>query len=150
MFNKLAEWLIRYLLARSVKYNNYYTPMGSLDDKHFPVRRYYPFYPDDCDLPYPWWLPFNIFLHNWSMSDLEGMHDHPRWSITFVIKGNMIEETPWKKKDLKAGSFVFRSPKCIHRFDLVSHQAWTLFIVSRRKHKQNLYKISPVTNVHGD
>lgn len=94
----------------------------------------------------PWWLPVNVFLHCWDPEpgfEGEAMHDHPRWSITICLKGRIIERTPWSERVLRPGSFVFRSRKAIHGFKTIEGEGevWTLFIVGRRKHRQNTYVV---------
>lgn len=95
----------------------------------------------------PWWLPFNAFLHCWSPvpNAREGMHDHPRWSVTICLRGKLTEATPWGRRVLVPGSVVFRTHKAIHEFfvpDGYKGKTWTLFIVGRRKHRQNTYKVT--------
>lgn len=96
----------------------------------------------------PWWRPFNALLHWWNAEEgtREGWHDHPRWSITIVLRGRLIEHTPWGDKSLSVGSMVFRTRKAIHAFSIPAGYAgktWTLFIVGRRNHKQNSYTVVP-------
>lgn len=96
----------------------------------------------------PWWRPFNAFLHCWNPTDDkgEGMHDHPRWSITICLRGCIIESTPWSRRELRPGSMVIRSRKAIHSFavpDGYRGKTWTLFIVGRRNHRQNTYVVTP-------
>lgn len=94
----------------------------------------------------PWYRPFNIFLHRWVNDDGELMHDHPRWSITICLRGVLIEETPWERRVLTPGRFTIRSHKYIHRFRVgKGHRGktWTLFIVGRRSHLQNDYRVIP-------
>lgn len=95
----------------------------------------------------PWWRPFNAFLHLWDPADDqgEGMHDHPRWSITICLRGRMIEDTPWASRELRPGSVVIRSRKYIHSFVIPNGhrgRTWTLFIVGRRNHPQNTYVVT--------
>lgn len=97
-----------------------------------------------CKLP--WWLPFNAFVHHWKLGPdtPESFHDHPRWSITICLRGQIIERTPWGERLLTPGSIVFRSRKAIHAFEVPKGSAeepWTLFIVGRRKHRQNSYAV---------
>lgn len=93
----------------------------------------------------PWWRPFNAFLHWWCPDhDGEEFHDHPRWSITILLKGQMIERTPWAERLLTPGAIVIRSRKAIHAFQVAPEyrgKTWTLFIVGRRNHRQNRYVI---------
>jgi len=95
-----------------------------------------------------WWRPFNVFVHCWCPApDLrESVHDHPRWSITVCLRGRIIEHTPWGSRTLTPGSIVFRSHKAIHSFEVPKGfrgKTWTLFIVGRRKWRQNTYVVTP-------
>lgn len=92
----------------------------------------------------PWWRPINAFVHRWISSEGSDFHDHPRWSITVVLRGNLIERTPWDTRVLRPGSIVIRSRKYIHAFEIpegCAGKTWTLFIVGRRKYEQNSYVI---------
>ncbi len=98
--------------------------------------------------PLPWWLPVNAFLHCWSPEpdSREGFHDHPRWSITICLRGHITEVTPWGRRLLRPGSVVVRGRKAIHAFEVPAEyegKTWTLFIVGRRKHRQNTYEVTP-------
>lgn len=94
----------------------------------------------------PWWCPVNAFLHHWRLGPdtPESFHDHPRWSITICLKGKIVERTPWGDTTLTPGSIVFRSHKAIHAFEIPNDagEVWTLFIVGRRKHRQNSYSVT--------
>ena len=93
----------------------------------------------------PWWRPFNAFLHCWRPKhEGEEFHDHPRWSITICLRGQLIERTPWAARTLTPGSVVIRSRKAIHGFYVAPEnrgRTWTLFVVGRRNHRQNRYAI---------
>lgn len=117
--------------------------------------RYEPFWPDERvnqsgdhrNRP-PWYRPFNALLHRWMPKDdkPEQMHDHPRWSITLCLRGQLVEHTPWGSRTLKPGSVVIRGRKYIHSFSVpagYSGKTWTLFVVGRRNHDQNTYVITP-------
>lgn len=124
------------------------------EDRSLLLHRYQPFWPDEwhtqrsdggivSDRP-PWWRPFNILLHQWVGAHNEEMHDHPRWSITIVLRGTLIEHTPWKSRVLKPGSIVIRSRKYIHAFEFVAGvEPWTIFVVGRRNHQQNGFIVKP-------
>jgi len=115
------------------------------------VKRFCPFWideftDDDGDHWYrpPWYRPFNILLHCWRAGSDEVMHDHPRWSITIVLAGKIIEHTPWGRRVLTPGSIVIRSTKYIHLLEMpqeFNRKTWTLFIVGRRNHLQNYYEV---------
>lgn len=140
---KVVTRLIDWLVKRSTGSINVVTYDGK------PLfKRYAPFWDEEwlgLNRP-PWWRPFNILLHCWTNGEAEAFHDHPRWSITICLKGQVTERTPWGKRLLKPGSIVFRSRKAIHAFDLAEEYAgdtWTLFIVGRRNHEQNSYVVTP-------
>lgn len=94
----------------------------------------------------PWWQPFNAMLYCWRppLGVDEEMHDHPRWTITVCLAGELIEETPWGRRVLRPGAVVIRSRKAIHRFIVHPRhrgRTWTLFIVGRRKYEQHWYAV---------
>lgn len=94
----------------------------------------------------PWYRPFNILLHRWVTGDrdLSVMHDHPRWSITILLRGKIIEHTPWEKKVLTPGSVVIRGRKYIHTIEVPPEyrgKTWTLFIVGRRNYLQHYLNV---------
>lgn len=115
------------------------------------ARRYNPFLTDEAQLGddtiykmLPWWCPFNALLHHWVEHEDELMHDHPRRSVTIVLRGQITEKTPWGDNVLKAGAVVFRSHKYIHGFKIEkehSSRTWTLFLVGRRAYLQNTYEV---------
>jgi hypothetical protein len=96
----------------------------------------------------PWWRPFYILLHWWrpAIDTEEAWHDHPRWSVTIVLRGCLVERTPWSERTLRPGAIVIRSRKCIHSFRCPSPgTTWTLFIAGRRNHRQNVYTIKEMS-----
>lgn len=127
---------------------------GHVDDKHH-FTRYAPLWPDESyavkpdgtrwNTP-PWWRPFNVLIHHWQPDDglQEDFHDHPRWSVTVCLAGRITERTPWVVRELRPGSVVIRSRKAIHRLEMPagSDEAWTMFIVGRRRFPQNTYVIT--------
>jgi hypothetical protein len=111
-----------------------------------------PFFKDEIQrgdgtiyLPIPRWSPFNALLHHWRAHQDSSFHDHQRWSITIVLRGELTELTPWGEKRLKAGSIVLRSTRYIHGFRVRpehSARTWTLFVVGRRRGVQNTYEVT--------
>ena len=77
-------------------------------------------------------LPFNIMLHHIVLSDQDGMHDHPWWYFTLILKGGYIEETPDGTFWRGPGHFRISRPTSLHKLTLrdtvTDHGAWTLFI----------------------
>jgi hypothetical protein len=82
--------------------------------------------------PVQWWhkwLDFNVCVHKWLHEDPEGLHDHPWWNVTIVLKGTLYED----RKDavgrmLQPGNVVFRKATDAHRVMPVTKVAWTLFV----------------------
>ncbi len=73
----------------------------------------------------------NIYLHRFLGSDDDrALHDHPWYSVSVVLKGELIEHLPRKRlRKIKAGVISFRSPLQQHRIELPTGQkATTLFI----------------------
>lgn len=145
------RWLVDRFIARAQRRETHPLRVVRHEDRVQIMNRYQPFWPDEFvthagehhDRP-PWWRPFNILLHEWLAPQREEMHDHPRWSITVVLRGSLIEHTPWKSRVLTPGSIVVRSRKAIHAFEMVPGETpWTLFIVGRRNHKQNGFLVMP-------
>lgn len=77
---------------------------------------------------------FNIFLHKFHRSDDDrALHDHPWYSISVLLKGEIIEHR-WSDKVRYILRFlpVFRSAKFAHRIELVKGPVTTLFITGPR------------------
>lgn len=151
----MMAWLISRFIARSQAREPHPLRVVRHEDGALLIHRYQPFWPDEWtgksgehyDRP-PWWRPFNILLHQWVGAHDGQMHDHPRWSVTIVLRGSLVEHTPWRSRVLKPGSIVIRSRKYIHMFEVVpGEEPWTLFIVGRRNHKQNGYVVKPFGKV---
>lgn len=148
MIRKLISWMVK----RTDWLDHH--PLTSWDTVEGKSRRvahrYAPFFTDEIQRgddtiykPLPWYMPFNILLHNWrEHDDMENMHDHPRWTFTICLKGELIEKTPWGERVLRPGSMVLRSPRYIHGFRVTAEHScrtWTLFLVGRRRYPQNSY-----------
>jgi hypothetical protein len=76
----------------------------------------------------------NIYLHNIRGDDHSAPHDHPWWSISYMLKGYLCEHTPdGSKKWITEGQIRIRSPKYAHRLTTnsrlhIDRPAWTIFI----------------------
>lgn len=107
-----------------------------------------------------WWLfhrgtekpdssKVRVYLHQFVGSDDDrAVHDHPGWSISFLLRGRLIEVMPYKCEGL-ADSFpdtevlrgrhipwlwpVFRKATHTHRMLLASDSAWTIFIMGPKR-----------------
>lgn len=73
------------------------------------------------------WL--NVYLHRFTGSDDDrALHDHPWWSLSFLLKGELLEHTFNKKNHILRFIPVLRSAKLAHRLELITDEAWTIFI----------------------
>jgi len=73
----------------------------------------------------------NIYLHKFLGSDDDrALHDHPWYSVSVVLKGELIEHLPRNRlRVIRTGMVSFRSPLLQHRIELPTGQeATTLFI----------------------
>jgi len=78
-------------------------------------------------IPRNYWL--NVYLHRFDHSDDDrAFHDHPWYSVSFLLKGELKEHSfkgirliPWLAP-------VFRTAKFAHRLELVKGPVFTLFI----------------------
>ena len=73
---------------------------------------------------------FNVYMHHFLRSDDDrALHDHPWWSLGFILKGSYIEVT--HRGQRRVGRFrpTFRRATHAHRVELINRQpVWTLFI----------------------
>lgn len=98
---------------------------------------------DDPLAPYlrRWWvIPrnscFNIYLHQFLRDDDDrALHDHPFWSVSLALSGDMIEHYRKRKDDhiraVTVGDVIVRGGKFAHRM-VVVRPSWTLFITGPR------------------
>lgn len=89
---------------------------------------------------------FNIYLHKIVRDDDDrALHDHPWWSLSLLIKGELAEIDSKGKHYYKRWKIRLRPAKYAHRLMLVKHftydrpmnkftrgPAWTLFITGPR------------------
>lgn len=72
---------------------------------------------------------FNIYLHCFGDSDDDrALHDHPWWSLSILLKGEMIEHSLKGRRHLPRFIPVIRSAKFAHRLELIKGPTWTIFI----------------------
>ena len=90
-------------------------------------------------LPHNNW--FNIYLHQFIGSDVDRcLHDHPWWSVSFLLKGKLQELMQDTDKYILGPNMLLRSRGIRwmipyvrsaihrHRIILISDEAWTIFI----------------------
>lgn len=84
---------------------------------------------------------FNIYLHKFVGDDDDrALHDHPWWSLSVALHGNMFEHRikaggVHTQKKIGFGDVVFRHAKYAHRLELNSNEAVTLFITGPKFRK---------------
>ena len=72
---------------------------------------------------------FNIYLHRFGRSDDDrAYHDHPWYSFSILLKGEMIEHSFKGVRHIPRWLPVFRTAKFAHRLELVKGPVWTIFI----------------------
>jgi hypothetical protein len=80
----------------------------------------------------------SIYLHRFWASDPDNLHDHPWWSLSYILKGGYRE---WfldgTFKDRKKGDTVLRDASTFHRVELSEGakpgSAWTFFFTWSRQ-----------------
>lgn len=71
----------------------------------------------------------NIYLHRYIGSDDDrALHDHPWFSLSFLLEGRLKEFTPNGTRIIRRFFPVFRSARFAHRLELLEGPALTLFI----------------------
>jgi hypothetical protein len=81
-----------------------------------------------------WWLIprnryLNIYLHKIMHDDDDrALHDHPWWSVSFLLKGKLLEVHKNGERIPVRFLPLVRSGKFAHILKIVNGPAWTLFI----------------------
>ena len=76
---------------------------------------------------------FNVYLHKFQRSDDDrALHDHPWYSVSFLLKGEIREHSDKGIKYITRWFPVFRTAKFAHRIELVKGPVWTIFITGPR------------------
>ena len=109
------------LLFRLIQHQTQRRPCDKLVDKNYMER---------------WFLiprnPIcNIYAHKFIGSDADTPHDHPWYSVGWVLSGQYLEHTPDGIYPKKAGSITLRSPKHMHWIE-IENPVYTLFITGPR------------------
>ena len=75
----------------------------------------------------------NIYLHRFGQSDDDrALHCHPWYSVSFLLKGELLEHHFNGKRHIPWLLPVFRTAKFAHRLELVKGPVWTLFVTGPR------------------
>ncbi len=81
-----------------------------------------------------WWIIpknkyFNIYRHVFYRSDIDrALHDHPWYSVSFLIKGELREHSDNKIRYIPRWFPVFRTAKFAHRLEIIKGPVTTFFI----------------------
>lgn len=81
----------------------------------------------------------NIYLHCFLGPDERVMHDHPWVSLSYVLKGHLIEEyqkyegAPTGLRTIDAGEWTYRNSEFLHFLKPSQPVAWTLFITGPKR-----------------
>jgi hypothetical protein len=90
---------------------------------------------------------FNVYLHKIiSDDDDRAFHDHPWYSLSFLLKGELVEHSFKGVRFIPRFSPVFRTAKFAHRLQVTNKPVWTLFITGPRFREWGFY--CPKTWVH--
>jgi hypothetical protein len=76
----------------------------------------------------------NVYLHQFMRDDDDrALHDHPWWSLSWMLRGALTELTAHYAYEIRAGEWRLRSPHLAHRLIVpVPGNTWTLFITGPR------------------
>ena len=71
----------------------------------------------------------SIRIHHWCASDDDrAPHDHPWSNATTVLAGTLLEHDRFGETLLEPGTIVTRPATDPHRIEVVTDDAWTLFV----------------------
>lgn len=71
----------------------------------------------------------NIYLHKFTGDDDDrALHDHPWWSLSILLKGELKEHSFKGVRLIPRWWPVIRSAKFAHRLELVKGPVWTVFV----------------------
>lgn len=73
-----------------------------------------------------------VRYHHWLSGDPDrDLHDHPWDNVTMVLAGHLLEVGEYVITELHPGAVITRHATDAHRIELVTDDAWTLFITGR-------------------
>lgn len=76
----------------------------------------------------------NLYVHRYSGSDDDrAEHDHPWWSLSYLVRGRLIEFSHHRATPVLAGAWRLRSARMRHRLEVVNGpRPVTLFLTGPR------------------
>lgn len=83
---------------------------------------------------------FNVYLHKFGRSDDDrALHDHPWYSVSFLLRGELLEHHLNGKRHVPLFRPVFRTAKFAHRLEVVKGPVWTLFVTGPKVRDWGFY-----------
>lgn len=76
----------------------------------------------------------NLYFHKFFGSDAPTPHDHPWWSVSWILKGTYLEHTPKGTFRRKAGDITFRRATDLHWIE-IEEPVYTLFFTGPRRRR---------------
>lgn len=62
---------------------------------------------------------FNVYLHEYHRSDDDrALHDHPWWSLSWLLNGRLVEHDGRGQRTMNAGKWRLRSARYSHRLEV--------------------------------
>ena len=72
---------------------------------------------------------FNIYWHQMIGNDPSHVHDHPWLSVSIILSGSYREHFhDGTHKDRKPGRIIFRSPRSLHRLEMLTKEVHTVLV----------------------
>lgn len=74
-----------------------------------------------------------IYVHRFLRSDRDELHDHPWDNLTVVLTGDLKDVGDTHRDILSRGTYIERRAEKPHRIELMSEEAWTLFVTGPKR-----------------
>lgn len=72
---------------------------------------------------------FNVYVHKFLGDDDDrALHDHPWWSLSWCMEGDLVEFTAGKRAIVPEGKWMLRAGHYAHRLEIARGPVWTLFL----------------------
>jgi len=76
----------------------------------------------------------NAYLHRFSVSDGQDVHDHPWFNVSIILRGRYREHYhDGTYRNRRPGMVVFRGARLLHRLEVLDGPVWTLFLTGPRR-----------------
>ena len=88
----------------------------------------------------PW---LQVVVHQILKADPPGLHDHPWWNVSVVLRGKLYENRADDARILTPGCVVFRRATDGHKLTPLGGPVWTLFITGRARRLWGYRRTNP-------